>query len=150
MRALVRRVTHASVSVGNESIGEINSGLLVYLGVDRDDEESDASWLVKKMLGLRIFEDGNGRMSHAIPESDGILVVSQFTLFGNLQKGFRPSFNQAADPAKGKGLYEHFLVLVNEEFKGNLHQGAFGEEMKINATDDGPVSIWIDSKNRKY
>ena len=89
-------------------------------------------------------------MSHAIPESDGILVVSQFTLFGNLQKGFRPSFNQAADPAKGKGLYEHFLVLVNEEFKGNLHQGAFGEEMKINATDDGPVSIWIDSKNRKY
>ena len=150
MRALVRRVVNASVSVANKPIGGITSGLLVYLGIDRDDEESDASWLVKKILGLRIFEDANGRMSLAISESDGILVVSQFTLFGNLQKGFRPSFNQAADPAKGKRLYEHFLFLVNEEFMGVLNQGAFGEDMKISAIDDGPVSIWIDSRNRKY
>jgi D-aminoacyl-tRNA deacylase len=150
MRALIRRVQSASVLVSEKKVGSIQDGLLIYLGVHTDDQNEDLSWIIKKILGLRIFEDEEGRMNRSINPQQGILLISQFTLFGNLRKGYRPSLNQAANPITGKMLYEQGLAQIKEHFDGDVQAGVFGANMQINAVDDGPVTIWVDSKNRSY
>jgi len=150
LRCLVRRVSRASVRVDQKVIGKIANGLLVYLGVETGDKEDDLIWLLKKLVGMRVFEDSQGRMNETLGSGDGIMLISQFTLFGNMKKGSRPSFNRAAEPVVARKLFEDFLRLVRLEFKGTLAVGAFGEHMDIEAVDDGPVSIWIDSRLKSY
>ncbi len=150
MRCLVRRVSSATVRVGNEEIGEIGEGLLVYLGVEEGDQSGDVCWLVNKLLGLRLFSDSKGKMNESLSDDGGILLISQFTLLGSLKKGYRPSFNRAAEPAEARRLYEEFLGKLKLEFEGTVSQGAFGEHMQIEAVDDGPVSIWLDSRQKGY
>ena len=150
MRALVRRVLNADVKVDGTVIGAIGPGLVVYLGVEEDDEEADLLWLVKKILGLRIFDDAEGLMNHALPADHGILVISQFTLFGNVKKGSRPSCNRAANPEKGENFYLRCIDLIKANFTGKLEKGKFGADMKISSVDNGPVTIWLDSRNRNY
>jgi len=150
MRALVRRVLNADVKVDGTVIGAIGPGLVVYLGVEEDDEGADLLWLVKKILGLRIFDDAEGLMNRPLPADHGILVISQFTLFGNVKKGSRPSFNRAAKPEKGENFYLRCIDLIKANFTGKLEKGRFGADMKISSVDDGPVTIWLDSRNRNY
>jgi D-tyrosyl-tRNA(Tyr) deacylase len=150
VRALVRRVSKASVKVEGQIVGQIDQGLLVYLGVHQKDEWTDVDWLIQKILGLRIFEDEHGKMNLSILPEQGVLLISQFTLFGNLKKGYRPSFNRAADPKKGEELFDLFYSKLRILFEGNLASGVFGADMKIEAIDDGPVTIWIDSQERNY
>ncbi len=150
MRALVRRVSQASVRVEGQVVGQIDQGLLIYLGIHQDDELTDLDWLIQKILGLRIFEDEHGKMNLSILPDHGILLISQFTLFGNLRKGYRPSFNRAANPKKGKEFFDLFQSKLGGLFKGNLASGVFGADMKIEAIDEGPVTIWIDSQERNY
>ena len=148
MRALVRRVSRASVKVEDQVVGQIDQGLVIYLGIHQDDELTDLDWLIQKILGLRIFEDEDGKMNLSILPEQGILLISQFTLFGNLKKGYRPSFNRAANPKKGKEFFDLFQSKLGGLFKGNLASGVFGADMKIVAIDEGPVTIWIDSQER--
>jgi D-tyrosyl-tRNA(Tyr) deacylase len=150
VRALVRRVSRACVKVEEQVVGQINQGLLIYLGIHQDDELTDLDWLIQKILGLRIFEDEHGKMNLSILPEQGILLISQFTLFGNLKKGYRPSFNRAANPKKGKEFFDLFQSKLGGLFKGNLASGVFGADMKIEAIDEGPVTIWIDSQERNY
>ena len=150
MRCLVRRVSSATVRVSNKEVGAIGKGLLVYLGVEGGDRAGDVCWLVNKLLGLRLFSDSTGRMNESLPDDGGILLVSQFTLLGSLKKGYRPSFNRAAEPDEARRLYEEFLAKLRLEFNGAVAQGAFGEHMQIEAMDDGPVSIWLDSRQKGY
>ena len=131
-------------------IGEIGNGLLVYLGIERGDQADDMSWVLKKLLGIRIFDDPEGKMNESLTCNDGIMLISQFTLFGNLKKGFRPSFNRAAEPLDARRLFEEFLNRLQSEFTGTVAVGAFGEHMDIEAVDDGPVSLWLDSRQRGY
>lgn len=150
MRALVRRVSRACVKVEEQVVGQINQGLLIYLGIHQDDELTDLDWLIQKILGLRIFEDEDGKMNLSILPEQGILLISQFTLFGNLKKGYRPSFNRAANPKKGEEFFDLFHSKLGGLFEGNLASGVFGADMKIEAIDEGPVTIWIDSQERNY
>ena len=150
MRCLVRRVSSATVRVGNKEIGAIGKGLLAYLGVEGGDQAEDVCWLVNKLLGLRLFSDSTGKMNESLPDDGGILLVSQFTLLGSLKKGYRPSFNRAAEPDEAKRLYEEFLAKLRLKFSGTVAQGAFGQHMQIEAMDDGPVSIWLDSRQKGY
>ena len=150
MRCLVRRVSSATVRVGNKEIGAIGKGLLAYLGVEGGDQAEDVCWLVNKLLGLRLFSDSTGKMNESLPDDGGILLVSQFTLLGSLKKGYRPSFNRAAEPDEAKRLYEEFLAKLRVKFSGTVAQGAFGRHMQIEAMDDGPVSIWLDSRQKGY
>jgi D-tyrosyl-tRNA(Tyr) deacylase len=150
VRALVRRVSRASVKVDGQVVGQIDQGLLIYLGIHQDDELTDLDWLIQKILGLRIFEDEHGKMNLSILPEQGILLISQFTLFGNLKKGYRPSFNRAANPKKGEELFDLFLAKLGGLFQGNLASGVFGADMKIEAIDEGPVTLWIDSRERNY
>ena len=150
MRALVRRVSRACVRVEEQVVGQIDQGLLIYLGIHQDDELTDLDWLIQKILGLRIFEDEHGKMNLSILPEQGILLISQFTLFGNLKKGYRPSFNRAANPKKGEEFFDLFQSKLEGLFEGDLASGVFGADMKIEAIDEGPVTIWIDSQERNY
>lgn len=150
MRALVRRVSRAEVKVSSKPVGIIGPGLLVYLGIHKKDEISDLDWIIKKILGLRVFNDEEGRMNLKIGADQGILLVSQFTLWGNLKKGYRPSFNEAADGQTGEFFYHLALKELKKHFTGDVKSGNFGADMQIHAVDEGPVTIWIDSHNRDY
>ena len=150
MRALIRRVFQAHVQVGPELVGGVNSGLLVYVAFHREDQAKDLEWIAKKIVGLRIFDDKNERMNLPIGKEQGILIVSQFTLYGNLKKGYRPSFNKSAQPDVARGSYDGFLQILSREFKGRLESGRFGENMVVDVKEDGPVSIWLDSHDRTY
>jgi len=151
MRALVRRVLSATVSVNSKTVGEINRGLLVYLAVHKDDEDSDLGWISQKILGMRVFEDDAKKMNISLVEKEyELLVISQFTLFGSLRKGFRPSFNNAATPEFAVGQYRKFLQIIKEKSKGKVASGEFGADMKILSIDEGPVSLWLDSKEKNY
>ncbi len=146
MRAVVQRVARASVKVGNETVGEIGPGLLVLLGVAHDDTEADASYLADKIAGLRIFEDPGGKMNLAALDIGGaVLAVSQFTLFGDVRRGKRPSFDDAARPEQAVRLYELFV----DKIRGaglRCETGKFQEMMKVELINDGPVTILLDSK----
>ena len=143
-------MSRASVCVDKQVIGEIGNGLLVYLGIERGDQADDMSWVLKKILGIRVFDDAEGKMNESLTCDEGIMLISQFTLFGNLKKGFRPSFNRAAEPLDARRLFEEFLNRIQSEFTGTVAVGAFGEHMDIEAVDDGPVSLWLDSRQRGY
>jgi D-aminoacyl-tRNA deacylase len=146
MRAVVQRVSRASVKVDDELTGEIGKGLLVLLGVARDDREADADYLAEKVAGLRIFEDDAGKMNLSLAEVDGaVLAVSQFTLFGDVRRGKRPSFDAAARPEQAKALYEYFVHSIRS---GGLRceTGRFQEMMEVELVNSGPVTILLDSK----
>ena len=146
MRAVIQRVKKASVKTEEGIIGEIGKGLLVLLGVGRDDDEQDLNYMVDKILGLRIFEDENSKMNLSLMDVKGdLLIVSQFTLYGDVRKGKRPSFTKSADPTIAEGLYEKFIEKAIEKGVRTEH-GAFGADMDVSLINDGPVTIIIDSK----
>lgn len=145
MTAVLQRVTAASVTVGGECVGECGQGLAVLLGVSREDRESDAEMLAKKILGLRIFSDSEGKMNLSIRDINGeMLVISNFTLMANYRHGNRPDFMSAASPDRANELYEYFKELVKRELK-HVGSGIFGAEMKPSFSCDGPVTIVMDS-----
>jgi D-aminoacyl-tRNA deacylase len=145
MRAAVQRVSRAQVSVAGEIVGKIEAGLLVLLGVAASDAEADADYLAEKVVGLRIFEDKDGKMNRSVAEIGGaVLVVSQFTLYGDVRRGKRPSFDAAARPEQARRLYEHFVERIRA---AGLHceTGRFQEMMQVELVNDGPVTILLDS-----
>jgi D-tyrosyl-tRNA(Tyr) deacylase len=145
MRAVVQRVSRAEVKVGGESVGRIGNGLLVLLGVGNEDSESDAEYLAEKITGLRIFEDENGKMNLALPQVGGaVLAVSQFTLYGDVRKGKRPSFDGAAIPVRARELYEYFVRRIRDAGLP-CETGRFQETMKVELVNEGPVTILLDS-----
>ncbi len=145
MRAVVQRVSRAQVTVNGEVAGRIGLGLLVLLGVGRDDAEVDAVYLAEKICGLRVFEDDQGKMNRSVQEAGGaVLAVSQFSLYGDVRHGKRPSFDAAAPPGKARQLYELF---VERTRAAGLHceTGRFQEMMKVESANQGPVTILLDS-----
>lgn len=147
MRAVVQRVKEASVSVDGEECGRIGRGLLVFLGVQEGDTIEDVQWLARKIPPMRIFEDRNGKMNDCVLDIDGgILVISQFTLFADLRKGTRPSFNHAAKPDLANKLYEAFIDAVGAGLSRPVQHGVFGADMTIPTVNDGPVTIILDSR----
>jgi D-tyrosyl-tRNA(Tyr) deacylase len=145
MRAVVQRVSHAKVSVNGEISGQIGAGLLVLLGVGRDDSEADALYLAEKTAGLRIFEDDAGKMNRSVQEAGGeVLVVSQFTLYGDVRKGKRPSFDDAAPPELARRLYDLFVEHIRSTGL-RCETGRFQETMKVELVNEGPVTILLDS-----
>lgn len=145
MRAVVQRVSRAQVSLGQEIVGKIDMGLLVLLGVGRNDADSDAIYLAQKIVGLRVFEDAQGKMNLSAREIGGsVLVVSQFTLYGDARRGKRPSFDSAAPPEKARQLYEFFVERVRAAGL-RCETGRFQEMMKVELVNEGPVTILLDS-----
>ena len=150
MRVVLQRVSEASVKIKNEIHGEIESGILVFIGIEQEDEESDADWIIQKISGLRIFSDLEGKINLSIKDVKGsFLIISQFTLYASTKKGNRPSYIQAARPEKAIPLYDYFIYKLNLETKLIIETGIFGEDMKVSLVNDGPVTIIIDSKNRE-
>ncbi len=148
MRAVIQRVTRASVTVDQKVVGEIAQGLLVLLGVEKEDGDNDLSYLVSKTLGLRIFADDDGKMNRSVVDvGGGMLVVSQFTLLGNVQKGKRPSFGDAAAPAIANELYQQFANM-SREAGVQTETGIFQADMAVELINDGPVTILLDSRKR--
>jgi D-tyrosyl-tRNA(Tyr) deacylase len=145
MRAVVQRVTEASVSVESKVVGEIGPGLLVLLGVARDDSSEDADYLVEKISNLRIFDDSMGKMNRSLLDvAGGMLVVSQFTLYGDVRRGRRPSYTEAAEPVKANELYKYFVDRVKQQGI-KVETGVFQAMMRVSLTNDGPVTILLDS-----
>ncbi len=145
VRAVVQRVSRAKVSVGPDITGEIERGLLVLLGVSRDDSEKDAEYLAEKITGLRVFEDHDEKMNlHVAAIGGAVLVVSQFTLYGDVRRGKRPSFDAAADPARARELYEYFVQRIRAAGL-RCETGRFQERMQVELVNDGPVTILLDS-----
>jgi D-tyrosyl-tRNA(Tyr) deacylase len=145
MRAVVQRVTEARVEVAGEFVGEIGVGLLLLLGVARDDATSDAEYLSEKIINLRIFDDAEGKMNHSLLDIGGeMLVVSQFTLYGDVRRGRRPSYSDAAEPQKANELYEYFVERVRS-LGVKVETGVFQAMMKVSLINDGPVTILLDS-----
>ncbi len=150
MRILVQRVRHASVTVGGAVKSSIGRGLLVLVGVEPADMEEDARWLAGKCARLRIFDDEAGVMNRDVGQAGGeLLVVSQFTLMASTKKGNRPSYVRAAGEAHARPLYERFAQLAAEASGCRVATGVFGADMQVELCNDGPVTIWIDSKNRE-
>lgn len=146
MRAVLQRVTRASVRVGGEVLGEIDSGLVVLLGVARDDTEADIKYLVEKIAAIRLFDDADGRMNLSIKEVNGaLLVVSQFTLYGDVRRGRRPSWSEAAPPEMAEPLYESFVAEARRSV-AQVETGSFRAMMQVELVNDGPVTILIDSR----
>jgi D-tyrosyl-tRNA(Tyr) deacylase len=146
MRAVVQRVSRAQVSVNGEIVGEIGVGLLVLLGVGREDTEADATYLAAKIVGLRVFEDDQEKMNRSVAEVDGsVLAVSQFTLYGDVRRGKRPSFDEAASPGKARQLYEFFVEQIRAAGL-RCETGQFQATMKVELVNEGPVTILLDSR----
>lgn len=145
MRAVVQRVSRAGVTVDGEEIGNINAGLLVFLGVGQDDDEEDLRYIVRKTVGLRIFEDKAGKMNLSVIDAGGaILAVPQFTLYGDCRKGRRPSFTSAGPPQEAERLYLEFVRKLRA--RGiEVQTGSFQEHMKVSLVNDGPVTMLLDS-----
>ncbi|HEY3815859.1 MAG TPA: D-aminoacyl-tRNA deacylase [Polyangiaceae bacterium] len=148
MRAVVQRVTSARVEVAGEVVGAIEQGLLVYLGVGRGDTDEDRAWLLAKIVGLRVFEDASGKMGRSVDEVGGaVLLVSQFTLYGDLRRGRRPSFDDAMPPEEAERVYDA-AVREARSLGVRVETGRFRAEMKVFSLNDGPVTIWLDSATR--
>ena len=146
MRAVLTRVKSASVTIDGEVVGKIGQGFLILLGVGPEDDEASCRYLAEKALGLRVFEDENGKMNLGLSDVGGqVLVVSQFTLYGNCRKGRRPSFTEAADPEKGNRLYEYFLAQCQALGFPPQH-GQFGADMQVESINDGPVTLILDTE----
>ncbi len=145
MRACIQRVSEARVTVDDAITGQIDAGLVVLLGVGHKDGEAEVEWLAEKVVGLRIFEDEVGKMNRSLAETDGaMLVVSQFTLFGDCRRGRRPSFTEAAPPELAEQLYEAFVIQVRR-LGVEVATGRFREHMHVALVNDGPVTLWIDT-----
>ncbi|MCY7330093.1 MAG: D-tyrosyl-tRNA(Tyr) deacylase [Saprospiraceae bacterium] len=150
MRALIQRVTEASVTIGGVEKSAIGPGLLVLLGIEEADDATDSEWIVKKIAAMRIFSDEAGRMNRSVQEIGGeLLVVSQFTLFASTKKGNRPSFIRAARPETAIPLYEQLVENLRRESGCPVGTGEFGADMQVRLLNDGPVTIWLDSKGRE-
>jgi D-aminoacyl-tRNA deacylase len=146
MRAVLQRVTRASVRVSDQVWGEIGSGLVILLGVAQDDTEADITYLVEKIAAIRIFDDADGRMNLSIREAGGaVLVVSQFTLYADVRRGRRPSWSEAAPPEMARPLYESFIEAARRSI-GQVATGSFGQMMQVELVNDGPVTILLDSR----
>ncbi|NDV69420.1 D-aminoacyl-tRNA deacylase [Dysgonomonas sp. 25] len=150
MRVLIQRVAHASVTIDNELKSRIGKGLLILLGIEEADSKEDIEWLTTKIIHLRIFDDEQGVMNiSALDSHTEILVVSQFTLHASTKKGNRPSYIKAAKPDIAIPLYEQFCQTLSEKAGKQVATGEFGADMQVALVNDGPVTIWIDSKNRE-
>ena len=150
MRIVIQRVSRASVTIGGNVKSAIGKGFLILLGVEESDTEEDVEWLVKKVIGLRVFDDENGVMNLSIGQVDGdMLVVSQFTLYASYKKGNRPSWLRAAKHEISVPLYELFCRRLKEETGKEIGTGEFGAEMAIELVNDGPVTICMDTKNKE-
>lgn len=150
MRAIIQRVSKASVTVDGEVISKIDNGLLILLGIEDADEQDDLEWLSRKIINLRIFNDSEGIMNQSLIENGGnAIVVSQFTLHASTKKGNRPSYIKAAKPTVAIPLYERFVTQMEQDLGQKVGTGIFGADMKVELVNDGPVTIAIDTKNRE-
>jgi D-tyrosyl-tRNA(Tyr) deacylase len=150
MRILVQRVSQASVTIEGAVHGEIGRGMLVLLGIENDDTQEDVNWLVQKLIGLRIFSDEEGKMNLSSSDVNGeFLVISQFTLHASTKKGNRPSYIKAARPETAIPLYEYFIQQLKQQSNVKVATGIFGADMQVALINDGPVTIWIDSKTKE-
>lgn len=150
MRVVVQRVLEASVKVNNEVVGKIGHGLLVFAGYEEEDNDIDIDWIVKKIIGLRIFNDQQQIMNLSILENGGdILIISQFTLYASTKKGNRPSYIKAAKPQLASTKYEKTIAVLSEVLGKKVEKGIFGADMKVSLINDGPVTILMDSKNKE-
>lgn len=150
MRVLIQRVSEASVTIDGHIKSQIDKGLLVLLGIENEDGQEDINWLVEKILKLRVFADEKGVMNLSLMDIDGqVLLISQFTLHASIRKGARPSYIKAARPETAIPLYEAFIKTMEEKKGGKIATGEFGADMKVGLINDGPVTIWIDSKNKE-
>jgi len=150
MRVLIQRVAHASVTIEGQVKSKINQGLLVLLGIEKEDTEQDIDWLCQKISKLRIFNDGEGKMNLSVQDIGGeMIVVSQFTLHANTKKGNRPSYIRAAKPDFAIPMYEAFVKRLEQVSALSVFTGEFGADMKVDLLNDGPVTIWIDSKQKE-
>jgi len=149
MRLLIQRVSTARVTVSESTVGAIGSGLLVFLGISRDDTEAESDYLLDKLLGLRIFRDADDKMNRNIQDTGGaLLIVSQFTLYGDCRRGRRPSFDRAAPPDRARLLYDYFVAAARRS-SVPVQCGEFQAMMEVHLVNDGPVTILIDSADRK-
>ncbi|MCW4468276.1 D-aminoacyl-tRNA deacylase [Flavobacterium sp. MFBS3-15] len=150
MRAVIQRVTEASVTISGNKVAEIGTGLLILVGVEDADTQEDIDWLAAKIVKLRIFGDDGGVMNLSVQDVDGdIIVVSQFTLHAATKKGNRPSYIKAAKPEFAIPMYEKFVAQMEQELGKKIQTGEFGADMKVALLNDGPVTILIDTKNRE-
>ena len=150
MRAVIQRVSEASVAVNHKIEGEIAEGLLIFLGIVPEDTSEDLEWLSKKIVNLRIFEDNKGVMNISLKEQNGAaLVISQFTLHAQIKKGNRPSYIKAARPDIAIPLYQQFIMQLENDLGKEIQTGIFGANMQVSLLNDGPVTLIIDSKNRE-
>lgn len=150
MRAIIQRVTQAKVTINHEVFSEIGRGFLVLLGIEENDLVEDVQWLSQKIVNMRIMADAEEKMNLSLMDANGeIMIISQFTLFASTKKGNRPSFLQSAKPDKAIPLYELFIKETQKIFTNKIATGIFGADMKIELLNDGPVTIFIDSKNRE-
>lgn len=150
MRILVQRVKTASVNIGGERYSAIGAGLLVFLGIEEADESGDIEWLASKLINLRLFDDSDGVMNLSVAETGKeIMIISQFTLHASTRKGNRPSYIRAARPGQAIPLYEKFICRSEELLGRKVSTGIFGAMMEVNLINDGPVTIFIDSRNRE-
>ena len=150
MRVIIQRVKHASVTVDEKMIGQIQTGLLVLAGFEENDTKEDFEWIANKIIQLRIFNDENGVMNISVLDAQGeILVVSQFTLHASTKKGNRPSYIRASPPDVAKKQYEDFVKVLQNKYISPVQTGEFGADMKVELLNDGPVTISIDSKNKE-
>jgi len=147
VRAIVQRVKSASVKVDDELIGKIDLGLLVFLGIGQEDDQKDIEYLTGKIVNLRVFDDSDGKMNLSLLDTSGqLLVISQFTLYGDCRKGRRPSYDMAARPERAKSLYEDFIKHCNNKYNIKVETGEFQAEMMVELVNHGPVTLLLDSK----
>ena len=150
MRIVIQRTAHASVTIDGVCKSKIGKGMLILVGIEEGDEKEDIEWLCKKVVNLRIFDDENGVMNRSILDDGGdIIVVSQFTLHASTKKGNRPSYIRAARPETAIPCYEEFCTTLSSMLGKPIGTGEFGADMKVELLNDGPVTIWIDSKNKE-
>ncbi len=149
MRVIIQRVSEASVKIDGKTIGKIETGFMVLLGIEEADTEEDVIWLAQKIINMRVFGDENGLMNKALANVNGdILLISQFTLFAQTKKGNRPSFIRAAKPEKAIPLYEMMIKTLENMLGKNISTGIFGADMKVSLVNDGPVTIIMDTKDK--
>lgn len=150
MRAVIQRVSRASVTIEEEVVSSIESGLLVLLGIEEADDNTDIEWLTAKIANMRILDDGEGRMNRSLLDTgDSVIVVSQFTLHASTRKGNRPSFIRAARPEQSEPLYQDFCEVLSSRLGRPVGRGRFGAMMEVSLINEGPVTIVIDSRNRE-
>lgn len=150
MRLVIQRVSHASVTINGVCKSAIKEGFMILVGIEEADTKEDADWLCKKVIGLRVFDDENGVMNKSIMDINGeILIVSQFTLMASTKKGNRPSYIRAAGHETAIPLYEYFCSEVSKALAKEVGTGEFGADMKVELLNNGPVTIWMDSKNKE-